>query len=79
MSSISVAMSSQGYQYGHQKGRCSNCRHAANTEGLRCQVGHFWVRAACGCERFEDRLPPAVAAAAAPAAEPRIQIGPLDV
>ena len=79
MSSISVAMSSQGYQFGHPKGRCSNCRHMADVEGPRCQIGHFWGRPACGCERFEDRLPPAVAAPAAPAAAPRIQIGPLDV
>jgi hypothetical protein len=76
MSSIAVAMSSQGYKFSHPAGRCQNCTHMANLEGPRCQLGHFWVRPACGCDRFADRLP---AVTPAPAARPLIQIGPTDV
>jgi hypothetical protein len=76
MSSISVAMTSQGYRFSHPKERCQNCTYVADVEGLRCQEGHFWVRPGCGCDRFADRLPPILPA---PAIEVRIQIGPTDV
>ncbi|MBX3588759.1 MAG: hypothetical protein KF796_19175 [Ramlibacter sp.] len=73
---------SMGYRFGGTPGLCVGCaHHVKQHDGLRCQIGGFWVQAGAGCKEFAPEASGATDTTTGnePIPENLIQIGPTDV